>query len=100
MNIDMEVGSLTVVVRRITTGATPFVWEVRTDGEAVSLHVSAERYDNMEAAYSAGRAKLPDFITKPTPASVRRQSVSTPLIVRDAYADLDKEAAGGGDWRR
>jgi hypothetical protein len=95
MNIDMEVGYLTVVVRRINTGATPFVWEVRKDSEAVSLHVSAERYDNMEAAYSAGRAKLPDFISKPTPASIRSRRV-----VRDVYADLDKEAAGGGDWHR
>jgi hypothetical protein len=97
MNIDMEVGYLTVVVRRINTGATPFVWEVRKDSEAVSLHVSAERYDNMEAAYSAGRAKLPDFISEPTPASIRSRSRR---VVRDVYADLDKEAAGGGDWHR
>jgi len=95
MNIDMEVGYLTVVVRRINTGATPFVWEVRRDSEAVSLHVSAERYNNMEAAYRAGRARLPDFISKPTPARIR-----SPRVVRDVYADLDKEAAGGGDWHR
>jgi hypothetical protein len=101
MNIDMDVGSLTVVVRRITTGATPFVWEVRKDSEAVSLHVSAERYNNMEAAYSAGRATLPDFIiTKPAPESIRLRSVPAPRVVRDVYADLDKEAAGGGDRRR
>ena len=95
MNIDMEVGYLTVVVRRINTGAAPFVWEVRRDSEAVSLHVSAERYDNMEAAYSAGRTRLPDFISKQTPARVR-----TSRVARDVYADLDKEAAGGGDWHR
>jgi len=95
MNVDMEIGYLTVVVRRINTGTTPFVWEVRKDGEAVSLHVSPVRYENMEAAYSAGRAKLPDFIGKPTPASIR-----SPRVVRDVYADLDKEAAGGGDWHR
>jgi hypothetical protein len=82
MNIDMEVGYLTVVVRRINTGAKPFVWEVRQDGEAVSLHVSAKRYDNMEAAYSAGRAKLPDFISNPTPASNRSRRV-----VRDVVED-------------
>jgi hypothetical protein len=95
MNIDMAVGYLTVVVRRINTGATPFVWEVRKDSEAVSLHVSAERYGNMEAAYSAGRAKLPDFINKPAPARIHGRRV-----VRDVYADLDKEAAGGGDCHR
>jgi hypothetical protein len=100
MNIDMAIGSLTVVVRRITTGATPFVWEVRRDSEAASLHVSAERYDNMEAAYSAGRAKLLDFITKPTPPGIHSRSVPAPRVVRDVYADLDDEAAGGGDWRR
>jgi hypothetical protein len=98
MNIDKEVNLLTLVVRRITSDATPFAWELRKDG--VSLHVSAERYGNMEAAYIAGRTKLPDFLTKPTPASVRRQSVSTSRVVRDVYADLDEEATGGGDWRR
>lgn len=71
----------------------PSFGKLRKDSEAVPLHVSAERYDNMEAAYSAGRAKLPDFISKATPASV-----SSRRVVRDVYADLDKEAAGGGDW--
>ena len=89
MNIDMEVGSLIVVVRRVTKGATPFVWELRRDGEPASLHVSSERYSNMEAAYSAGRARLPDFITKPTPPSIRSRSVPAPRVVRDVYADVN-----------
>jgi hypothetical protein len=55
-----------------------FVWELRKDGEALSLHDSADRYGNMEAAYSAGRAKLPDFVTKPTPARIRSKSVPPP----------------------
>jgi hypothetical protein len=50
-----------VVVRRTGVGAAPFTWEVR--GESPTpIHVSADRYRTMDAAYEAGQARLPEFI--------------------------------------
>ena len=51
-----------LVVRRISTGSTPFRWEVhRTDGIELA-QVSSERFRSMQAAYEAGQAWLVAFL--------------------------------------
>ncbi|HEX2939877.1 MAG TPA: hypothetical protein VHO91_02445 [Rhodopila sp.] len=53
-----------VVVRRVTTGAAPFAWEVHRDENVLPLQVSADRFGSMEAAYLAGQAKLADIMVQ------------------------------------
>jgi hypothetical protein len=61
--ISVKALSVSVFVRRVTTGTTPFRWEVY--GEmAEPIYVSPERYRSMEAAYTAGRARLTEFVPK------------------------------------
>ena len=59
-----------VVVRRVATGNSPFGWEVYRGDTVVPLQVSADRFSSMEAAYTAGRSKLPSLMPqkKITPA--------------------------------
>jgi hypothetical protein len=48
-----------VVVRRVAIGSAPYRWgwEVRGDGD-IQVHISSDRYHNMETAYQAGKAWL------------------------------------------
>jgi hypothetical protein len=63
MRISLEALSVSVFVRRVTTGTAPFRWEVR--GEAAEpIYVSPDRYRSMEAACTAGRARLTEFVPK------------------------------------
>jgi hypothetical protein len=81
MRISKEALAVSVVVRRVAFGATPFRWEVHRDPGAV-IHVSADRYRSMDAAYRAGRARLGDFISS---RSVRQQ--------RPCQADMGQQSA-------
>jgi hypothetical protein len=48
-----------VVVRRVAMGAVPYRWgwEVRGDGDT-QVHISSDRFHDMETAYQAGKAWL------------------------------------------
>ncbi len=48
-----------VVVRRVAMGSGPYRWgwEVRGDGDT-QVHISSDRFHDMEAAYQAGKAWL------------------------------------------
>jgi hypothetical protein len=48
-----------VVVRRVAIGSAPYRWgwEVRGDGDT-QVHISSDRFHDMETAYQAGRAWL------------------------------------------
>jgi hypothetical protein len=70
MRVSKEALALSVVVRRVHIGATPFGWEVHRAGASRPVQVSAERFRNMEAAYQAGQAHLADLIAKRPPASM------------------------------
>jgi hypothetical protein len=67
MRISKEALALSVVVRRVHIGATPFGWEVHRTGASRPVQVSAERFRSMEAAYQAGQACLTDLIVKRPP---------------------------------
>jgi hypothetical protein len=64
MRISQEALALSVLVRRVRTGATPFGWEVHRADATRPVQVSAERFPSMEAAYHAGQARLTDLIAK------------------------------------
>jgi hypothetical protein len=70
--------SVGVVVRRVTGGIAPFAWEVhRTDMEQV-VHASPSpaRFGSMDAAYTAGAARLVDFIPQKRSAPPGLRAVS------------------------
>jgi hypothetical protein len=64
MRVSKEALALSVVVRRVHVGATPFGWEMHRAGVPRPVQVSVERFRSMEAAYQAGQACLTDFIAK------------------------------------
>ena len=53
-----------VVVRRVAAGNSPFGWEVYRGDTVVPLQVSDDRFSSMEAAYVAGRSKLPGLLAQ------------------------------------
>jgi hypothetical protein len=52
-----------VVVRRVAIGPAPFAWEVHRGNNIPPVHVTCDRFRNMEAAHSAGQARLGEFLT-------------------------------------
>jgi hypothetical protein len=73
MRITSEALSVSVVVRRVTVGSAPFGWEIHCAGATGPIHVSADRFRSMEAAYRAGQARLGDFIPKRSTRAEDRQ---------------------------
>jgi hypothetical protein len=76
MRISREALSLSILVRRVGTGAAAFGWEVHNADTVGPMHISADRFSSMEAAYRAGQARLADFITKrstPTRVTANRR---------------------------
>ncbi len=78
-----------VVVRRTSTGITPFAWEVQRETSVIL--VSPDRFRTMEAAYSAGQAKLGEFLSsrpvKQKKVRTRRVSLRKLLENDDGEAD-------------
>ncbi len=64
MRISKEALALSVLVRRVRVGATPFGWEIRRDGADNPIYASDDRYVSMDAAYQAGHAKLSKFVAR------------------------------------
>lgn len=64
MRVTKEALSVSVFVRRVRAGATPFGWEVHRAELAEPVYVSPDRFKSMEAAYKAGQARLAEFIPK------------------------------------
>lgn len=62
MRLSKEALSVRVVVRRARRGAAPFVWEINRDNMAEPVFVSPETFRSMESAYSAGQARLTEFV--------------------------------------
>ncbi len=62
MRLTKEALSVRVVVRRAKRGAAPFVWEINRDSMVKPVYVSTESFNDMEAAYLAGKARLAEFI--------------------------------------
>jgi hypothetical protein len=77
MSIIKESLTVNLIVRRVARGAAPFGWEVqRTDMEQV-VHASTERFGSLDAAYTAGAARLVDFIPKKRSAPPGLRTVSS-----------------------
>jgi hypothetical protein len=67
MRITTEALSTGIVVRRVSTGAAPFRWEVYRGADASidpPIYISSDRFRSMHEAYRAGQARLGDFISK------------------------------------
>lgn len=64
MRISKEALSVSVLVRRVRVGAAPFGWEIHRDGAAGPVYASPDRYVSMDAAYQAGHARLPEFVSR------------------------------------
>ncbi len=60
--LSREALSISIVVRRAFVGMAPFRWEVYRAEIAASIFVSSDRFRSMEAAYTAGMARLAEFI--------------------------------------
>jgi hypothetical protein len=73
MRLSKEALSVRVVVRRTKRGATPFVWEINRDSMAEPVYVSPDAFDSMESAYTAGQARLAEFI--PARGSMRESQL-------------------------
>jgi len=73
MRLSKEALSVRVVVRRARRGAAPFVWEINRDSMIEPVYVSPEGFGNMESAYTAGQARLAEFI--PAPGSIRESQL-------------------------
>jgi hypothetical protein len=65
MRVSKEALAVSVVVRRVKTGAAPFGWEVHHAAAPRPIHVSPETFRSMEAAYRAGQARLEEFVRTP-----------------------------------
>ena len=65
MRVTKEELSTRVIVRRARRGAAPFVWEINTESRTEPLYVSPDGFRNMEDAYRAGQARLPEFVPSP-----------------------------------
>jgi hypothetical protein len=63
MRLTKEALSICVVVRRAKSGTNPFLWEINGALTTEPIFVSPERFKSMEAAYRAGHARLPEFVT-------------------------------------
>ena len=80
MRITKETLLLRVVVRRVRPGIAPYIWEVRQVDASLPIHVSVDRFGSMEAAYTAGQARLAEFISKrpiPRDDSAKRFAASS-----------------------
>ena len=62
MRVSKEALAVSVVVRRVRTGAAPFSWEVHHAAVTKPIHVSSETFRSMEAAYRAGQVRLTEFV--------------------------------------
>ena len=74
MRVSKEALALSVVVRRVHVGATPFGWEVHRAGVPRPVQVSIARFRSMKAAYQAGQACLTQLshqTRKSTPKSIQ-----------------------------
>lgn len=83
MRLSKEVLNLTVVVRRVTTGSTPFAWELQNGNSATPVLVSSERFRSMQAAYIEGQAKLAAYASqrqsaKPAPSRLPKRPQTLP----------------------
>jgi hypothetical protein len=88
-----------VVVRRVGIGAVPFTWEIRESGTVVPSCVSPDRFRSMEAAYSAGQARLAESL-RPKPVQRKKVSaIQAPAPKITDYHDWhsDKDDSDGTD---
>jgi hypothetical protein len=79
-----------IIVRRVATGARPFGWEVQGLEDCVPRSVSFNRFDNMEAAYSAGQAWLRQSLSA-KPAKRDRPRCNPVLSANTQANDLDRD---------
>jgi hypothetical protein len=73
-----------VVVRRVGIGSAPYRWgwEVRGDGDT-QVHISSDRFHDMETAYQAGKAWLGRRwagLPRPTGQAVRPNKTKARLV--------------------
>lgn len=84
MRLSKEALSIRVVVRRARRGTAPFVWEINRDNMVEPVFVSHETFRSMESAYSAGQARLMEFV--PSPRSLP-EDLSWQLESTEEHAD-------------
>lgn len=94
MRITSEALSVSVVVRRVTVGSAPFGWEIHRAGATGPIHISADRFRSMEAAYKAGQARLEDFIPKRSTRPADRQWAAGRMRRGVAHANMSIQVAG------
>jgi hypothetical protein len=81
--------NIRIVVRRVSVGATPFGWAVYNG--ITPRYASPDRFRSLEAAYSAGQARLAEFLP---PKNVKRKQPlifqpSVPAVMDDHDWQLD-----------
>jgi hypothetical protein len=79
-----------LVVRRVSTGSTPFRWEVHRAVGIELAQVSSERFRTMQAAYEAGQAWLTAFLALPVSDALRSTTLSADDD-DDAFSDQDED---------
>ncbi len=60
LNFARGMSDYRIIVRRVAIGSAPYRWgwEVREASGNIQVHISPERFRDMEAAYQAGKAWL------------------------------------------
>ncbi len=83
MRVSKEELAIRVVVRRLGRGATPFVWAINKGSLAEPIYISPDSFANMEDAYRAGQARLPEFITTARPRPGMAESGASQPVQTD-----------------
>ena len=98
VRISKEALSISVVVRRAGTGTTPFRWEVHRADTLEAVYLSPERFVSMEAAYTAGKARLAEFIpTRSMPPGVTElRDWQSQQMGADAFDEASQQDYAGG----
>ena len=74
-------------MRRVGVGIAPFVWEIQTTQAMAPVNVSPDRFRTMEAAYTAGQARLGEFLSS-TPARRKTAQASQASAPESSVEDV------------
>ena len=89
MRIPTEALFIRVVVRRVQAGQTPFRWEIHGAETVDTIYISPDRFGNMEAAYSAGQARLAEFM----PAQRQRPEMTQNRFWRSRQSNFPSQGS-------
>jgi hypothetical protein len=85
-----------IVVRRVGAGAAPFSWEIYGPDTPSPAYISPDRFRSMEAAYSAGQARLTEFLSAKRVRRERTPAVQVPTTENHDWQSQEDYSGGMG----